>query len=44
MRREYLTEYGKAVIIVGFGLAILAYVLWFAPMPTVEQVLLPYGG
>lgn len=37
MKKEYLTEYGKAVILVGFGLAILAYVLFFAPEP-VQQV------
>lgn len=43
MRKEYLTEYGKAVIIVGFGLAILAYVLFFAPDP-VSQVQAVIGG
>jgi hypothetical protein len=43
MKKEYLTEYGKAVILVGFGLAVLTYVLLFAPDP-VSQVQAVIGG
>jgi hypothetical protein len=43
MRREYLTEYGKAVAIVGFAVLVLAYVLFFAPDP-VSQVQAVIGG
>lgn len=43
MRREYLTEYGKAVAIVGFAVLVLVYVLCFAPDP-VSQVQAVIGG
>jgi hypothetical protein len=43
MRKEYLTEYGKAVFIVGFAVLVLVYVLFFAPDP-VQQVRAVIGG
>ena len=36
MTTQYLTEYGKGVVLVAFALAVLVWVLFFAPDPVTQ--------
>ena len=40
----YLTEYGKAVVLVGLAIAVLAWVLFFPPDPVQVNSILGVRG
>ena len=40
MTTQYLTEYGKAVVLVAFALAVLAWVLFCPPDPALVDSIL----